>query len=64
MIGYIERTSEKLKPIFTGAAVSGLFVIFYDTGDQDYFRNVPDTVVFRTILELIMFQIQLNHVGY
>ena len=59
---YIERTSEKLKPIFAGAAVSGLFVIFYDTGDQDYFRikNVPDTVESRRLLNTLGLTINDN----
>jgi hypothetical protein len=45
IINYIERTREKFKPIFAGAAISGLFVILYDTDRQDYFRtkNIPDT---------------------
>jgi hypothetical protein len=35
-----------LVPIFAGSAVSGLFAIFYDRSNQDYFRikNIPDTV--------------------
>jgi hypothetical protein len=37
---------DNLVPIFAGAAVSGLFTIFYDRNNQDYFRikNIPDTV--------------------
>ena len=27
-----------IKPVFAGAAVSGLFAIFYDHKDKDYFR--------------------------
>ena len=59
---YIERISEKLNPIFAGAAVSGLFVIFYDTGDQDYFRikNVPDTVESRRLLNTLGLTINDN----
>jgi hypothetical protein len=30
--------SKKLRPVFAGAAISGLFAIFYDTDGQDYFR--------------------------
>jgi hypothetical protein len=41
-----DRISDKLKPVFAGAAISGLFVIFYDVDNQDYFRikNIPDTI--------------------
>jgi hypothetical protein len=46
------RTSDKLKPIFAGAAISGLFVIFYDIDNQDYFRikNIPDTIETRKLV--------------
>lgn len=39
-----ECLSSKIKPVIAGAAISGLFVIFYD-GDGEYFRikNIPDT---------------------
>jgi hypothetical protein len=38
-------TSKKLRPIFAGAAISGLFAIFYDVDNLEYFRvkNIPDT---------------------
>lgn len=54
-INYIERTSEKLKPIFPGAVISGLFVILYDIDRQDYFRikNIPDTPEARRLLGLL-----------
>lgn len=54
-INYIERTNEKLKPIFAGAAISGLFVILYDIDRQDYFRikNIPDTPDARRLLGLL-----------
>jgi hypothetical protein len=47
-----DRTSDKLKPIFAGAAISGLFVIFYDIDNQDYFRikNIPDTIETRKLV--------------
>jgi hypothetical protein len=37
---------DNLVLIFCGAAVSGLSAIFYDRGNQDYFRikNIPDIV--------------------
>jgi len=39
------NTSKKLRPIFAGAAISGLFAIFYDADNLEYFRikNIPDT---------------------
>lgn len=39
-----ECLSLKIKPVIAGAAISGLFAIFYD-GDGEYFRikNIPDT---------------------
>ncbi|MGB8084742.1 MAG: hypothetical protein WCF07_00450 [Nitrososphaeraceae archaeon] len=42
-------------PIFSGAAISGLFVIFYDKGDHDYFRikNIPDTIEARKLLDTL-----------
>lgn len=45
-----ECASSKIKPILGGAAISGLFAIFYDC---EYFRikNIPDTSESRTILE-------------
>ena len=50
-----DKTSNKLKPIFAGAAVSGLFVIFYDVKNQDYFRvkNIPDTIETRKLLNTL-----------
>ena len=44
-----------VKPVFAGAAVSGLFAIFYDYKDKDYFRikNMPDTVEARQMLKSI-----------
>jgi hypothetical protein len=58
-IDYIERTSEKLKPVFAGAAISGLFVIFYDIDGQDYFRikNIPDTIEARRLLRILELKI-------
>ena len=44
-----------IKPVFAGAAVSGLFAIFCDYKDKDYFRikNIPDTVEARQVLKSI-----------
>ena len=46
---------DKLTPIFVGAAISGLFVIFYDINDQDNFRvkNIPDTIETRRLLNTL-----------
>jgi hypothetical protein len=43
----------KIKPVFTGAAISGLFAIFYDENDDDYFRvkNIPDSKEARQIFD-------------
>jgi hypothetical protein len=45
--------SKNLVPIFAGAAISGLFAIFYDNDDKDYFRvkNIHDTEESRQVLE-------------
>ncbi|MGH9925908.1 MAG: hypothetical protein ACRD5B_11095 [Nitrososphaeraceae archaeon] len=50
-----DRISEKLKPIFAGAAISGLFVIFCDVESQGYFRikNIPDTIEARRLLSTL-----------
>ncbi len=47
-----DRISGKLKPIFAGAAISGLFVILYDVVNQEYFRvkNIPDTIETQKLL--------------
>lgn len=44
-----------VKPVFAGAAVSGLFAIFYDYKDKGYFRikNIPDTAEARQMLNSI-----------
>lgn len=55
IISNSDRTSGKLKPIFAAAALSGLFVIFYDVDNQDYFRvkNIPDTIETRKLLNTL-----------
>ena len=47
-----ECLSSKIKPIIAGAAISGLFAIFYDDNGE-YFRikNIPDTKEARHILD-------------
>jgi hypothetical protein len=36
---FVYSGSKKIAPIFAGAAIKGLFVIFYDIDDQDYLRT-------------------------
>jgi hypothetical protein len=54
--------SKKLKPIFAGAAISGLFAIFYDIENQDYFRikNIPDIEEARKMLGTLGLKIDDN----
>jgi hypothetical protein len=49
----LNNDNRNLKPIFAGAAISGLFAIFYD-GD-DYFRvkNIPDNNESRLMLRVL-----------
>lgn len=45
-----ECTSSKIKPIIAGAAISGLFAIFYD-GEYFRIKNIPDTHEARKIFD-------------
>jgi hypothetical protein len=45
-----ECTSSKIKPTIAGAAISGLFAIFYD-GDYFRIKNIPDTNEAREIFD-------------
>jgi hypothetical protein len=45
-----EYTSSKIKPIIAGAAISGLFAIFYD-GEYFRIKNIPDTNEARQIFD-------------
>ena len=45
-----ECTSSKIKPIIAGAAISGLFAIFYD-GEYFRIKNIPDTDEARQIFD-------------
>ena len=45
-----ECSSSNIKPIMAGAAISGLFTIFYD-GEYFRIKNIPDTHEARKILE-------------
>ena len=42
---------DNLKPIFAGAAISGLFAIFYDGTDYFRIKNMPDNSECRHILQ-------------
>lgn len=48
-----DNSNEKIRPILVGAAISGLFAIFYDENEEDYFRvkEIPDTKEARQILQ-------------
>jgi hypothetical protein len=48
---YDGSSSKKIKPIFAGAAISGLFVIFYDGVEYFRVKNIPDNSESRSILE-------------
>lgn len=45
------NAAKKFKPIFAGAAISGLFVIFYDGVEYFRVKNIPDNSESRSILE-------------
>ena len=47
-----ECTSSKIKPIIAGAAISGLFAIFYD-GEYFRIKNIPDTNETRKIFDIL-----------
>lgn len=53
--GIAIRNENSIRPVFAGAAISGLFAIFYDCKDKDYFRikNIPDTIEARRMLKSI-----------
>jgi len=41
---------DKIKPVFAGAAISGLFAIFYDGDDYFRIKNIPDNEASRQLL--------------
>jgi hypothetical protein len=49
----IHNNENNVKPVFGGAAISGLFVIFHDGIDYFRVKNIPDTQVSRQILHNI-----------
>ena len=46
----LNNSNQNLKPIFTGAAISGLFAIFYDGDDCFRVKNIPDNNESRLML--------------
>ena len=44
------NNGRNLKPVFVGAAISGLFAIFYDGADYFRVKNIPDNNECRQIL--------------
>jgi hypothetical protein len=48
-----DNSYNKLKSIFAGAAISGLFAIFHDGTDYFRIKNIPDNAEFREILRTI-----------
>ncbi|MDQ6668550.1 MAG: hypothetical protein M3Y53_10050 [Thermoproteota archaeon] len=48
-----DKSYNKLKPIFAGAAISGLFAIFHDGTDYFRIKNVPDSAESREILRTL-----------
>jgi hypothetical protein len=42
--------NKNIKPIFAGAAISGLFAVFYDGIDYFRIKNVPDNIECRQLL--------------
>jgi hypothetical protein len=54
-----DKNGKKARPIFAGAAISGLFAILYDIDSQDYFRikNIPDVAESRKLLSTLGFKV-------
>ena len=48
-----DNSHDKLKSIFAGAAISGLFAIFHDGTDYFRIKNVPDNAKSREILRTL-----------
>lgn len=47
--------NKKIKPVFAGAAISGLFAIFYDGVDYFRIKNIPDNEESRQIFHEVGF---------
>jgi hypothetical protein len=48
-----DKDYNKLKPIFVGAAISGLFAIFYDGTDYFRIKNISDNAESREVLRTL-----------
>ena len=48
--GNDDDDDDKIKPVFAGAAISGLFAIFYDGDDYFRIKNIPDNEASRQLL--------------
>lgn len=55
-----ENNNINIKPIFSGAALSGIFAIFYDGIDYFRIKNIPDTEESRQMLQTIGLEIYDN----
>jgi hypothetical protein len=55
-----ENNNINIKPIFSGAALSGIFAIFYDGIDYFRIKNIPDTEESRQMLQTIGLKIYDN----
>jgi hypothetical protein len=63
--GIASSNENSIRPVFAGAAISGLFAIFYDCKDKDYFRikNIPDTIEARQMLKSIELDVDYDVVA-
>jgi hypothetical protein len=63
--GIASSKENSIRPVFAGAAISGLFAIFYDCKDKDYFRikNIPDTIEARQMLKSIELDVDYDVVA-
>ena len=55
-----ENNNINVKPIFSGAALSGIFAIFYDGIDYFRIKNIPETEESRQMLQTMGLEIYDN----
>ena len=55
-----DKDYNKLKPIFVGAAISGLFAIFYDGTDYFRIKNISDNAESREVLRTLGLEVYDN----
>ena len=53
----LNNSNPNIKPIFAGAAISGLFVIFHDCSDYFRIKNISDNKEARNVLESFGLQV-------